>query len=189
MRAFIAIDITSEIRRQLAEFIDQNRGLFAGARWVRPENMHVTLKFLGAVPVEQQVRIEAVLSRVKSPPFEISIRGLGFFPNVRSPRVFWAGIHAGDELPALASAVEQALLPLGFPQEKQSYRPHLTLARFDPRKKVQGLAGAAQCLMERSQPDFGTMTCTDFFLYESKLSSQGSRYTKLARLNLLDSES
>ena len=182
MRTFVGIDITPEIRDRLSQFIDKTQPSFGSARWVRTEGMHITLKFLGEISPEQKEQVEAALHKVRLQPFEISIRGLGFFPNARSPRVFWAGIEAHDDLPALASAVDEALLPLGFQKEKQSYKPHLTLARFNPGAK--GNAGSAKSVLERPQADFGTMTANEFFLYLSKLSPRGSTYSKLARFGL-----
>lgn len=184
MRTFIAIDITPEIRGRLSEFIDTTSTSFPAARWARPEGMHITLKFLGEITEEQKEEIEAAVRSIKSQSFEISIYGLGFFPTARSPRVFWAGIRAGDQLPALASAVDEALLPLGFAKEKQGYKPHLTLARFNPGTKAN--AASAKSLLERPQPEFGTMTANEFFLYQSKLSPRGSIYTKLTRFDLED---
>ena len=181
MRTFIAIDITPEIRHRLTDFMPQIRPAFSSARWVRPEGMHITLKFLGEISAEQKNKIDAALSLIRAQPFEISVGHLGFFPNERSPRVFWAGIQAGDALPQLAAAVDAALAPLGFQKEKQAYAPHLTLARFNPGKKDVNPAVSAKSLLERPQPDFGTMTAKDFFLYESKLSPQGSRYSRLTR--------
>ncbi|HEX7960313.1 MAG TPA: RNA 2',3'-cyclic phosphodiesterase [Terriglobales bacterium] len=182
MRTFIAADITPEIRKRLSEFVDKTRASFPGARWARPEGLHITLKFLGEITADQKEQVEAAVRRIKSQHFEISIRGLGFFPNTRSPRVFWAGIEAGGQLPALASAVDEALLPLGFPKEKQSYNPHLTLARFNPGTKAN--AASAKSLLEAPPPEFGTMTANEFFLYQSKLSPRGSIYSKLTRFDL-----
>ena len=189
MRTFVAIDITEEIRRRLSGFMEKSRSFFPNARWVHPEGMHVTLKFLGEISVDQKQQIEAALHEIKAQTFEIKISELGFFPNPRSPRVFWAGIEAGNALPELASAIDEALIPLGFQKEKQSYKPHLTLARFKPGKRESAPAASAAALLEHPQPDFGTMTANEFFLYQSKLSPRGSTYTKLIRFGLEDHKS
>ena len=181
MRTFVAIDITPEIRERLAEFMEQNRGFLPGARWVRPEGMHITLKFLGEISPKQQDSIDRALHAVQSQPFVVAIRGLGFFPNSRSPRVFWAAIEADNSLPSLASAIDEALAPLGFQKEKQTYKPHLTFARLNPGTSRSNFGPAAKSLLERTQSDFGTMTADEFFLYESKLSPRGATYTKLTR--------
>ena len=184
MRTFVAIDITPEIRERLTRFIEETRASLPGARWVRPEGMHITLKFLGQISLEQKDLIETAVSKIKSTSFPISIRRLGFFPNARSPRVFWAGVEANSSLPSLASAVDEALLPLGFQKENQAYKPHLTFARLNPGTRRSSLASAARSLLERTQPDFGTMSANEFFLYESKLSPRGATYIKLTRFNL-----
>src|SRR5690349_12072690 len=114
MRTFVAIDIPPRIRERLSVFMEQRRASLPGARWVRPEGMHITLKFLGEISPEQKDAIETALHTIRWQPFAIAIRGLGFFPNPRSPRVFWAGIEADNALPALASAIDDALTPLGF---------------------------------------------------------------------------
>jgi RNA 2',3'-cyclic 3'-phosphodiesterase len=181
MRTFVAIDITPEIRERLAGFMEQTRGSLPGARWVRPEGMHITLKFLGEISPKQKDAIERALHAIQSQPFAIAIRGLGFFPNSRSPRVFWAGIEADNSLSTLASAIDEALIPLGFQKEKQTYKPHLTFARFNPGTNRSNFDSAAKSLIERTQPDFGTMTANEFFLYESKLSPRGATYSKLTR--------
>jgi|SRR5262245_57731479 len=184
MRTFVAIDITPEIRERLARFMGQIQASLPGARWVRAEGMHITVKFLGEISAEQKDAIENSLRTINSSPFKIAIGGLGFFPNARSPRVFWAGIEADNALPTLAYAIDEALKSLGFEKEKQAYKPHLTLARLNPETKRTILAAATKRLLERTQPDFGTMTANEFFLYESKLSPRGATYTKLTRFGL-----
>ncbi len=184
MRTFIAIDITPEIREQIANFIEGNRNALTGARWVRPEGVHITLKFLGEISAEQKQSVEAALGRVRAAPFDLTVRGLGFFPSEQRPRVFWVGIEAGEALSLLASAIDDAVFPLGFEKEKRAFTPHLTMARLDPAAKTGNPASAAQRFMERRQPNFGTMTASEFFLFQSKLSPRGAQYTKLARFPL-----
>jgi RNA 2',3'-cyclic 3'-phosphodiesterase len=184
MRTFIAIDITPEIREQIAAFIQDNRNALTGARWVRPEGMHITLKFLGEISAEQKQSVEAALEQVRASNLDLTVGGLGFFPSERRPRVFWVGIQSSEALPALAAAIDERLIPLGFDREKQAYTPHLTLARFNPGVKAGNPASEAKKLLERQQPNFGTMTASEFFLFQSKLSPQGAQYTKLARFSL-----
>jgi 2'-5' RNA ligase len=184
MRAFIAIDITPEIREQIGNFIQCNRDALAGARWVRAEGVHITLKFLGEITDKQKQGVEAALGHIRAASFDLTVCGLGFFPSERRPRVFWVGIEAGETLSLLASAIDDALLPLGFEKEKRAFTPHLTLARLDPAAKTGNPASAAQRFMERQQPNFGTMTASEFFLFQSKLSPRGAQYTKLARFRL-----
>jgi 2'-5' RNA ligase len=111
----------------------------------------------------------------------LSVTGIGAFPNSRSPRVLWLGLEAPKELPGLAEKVDAALGPLGFEREKRAFTPHVTLARFKQSRRRPDVGPA---LSSAPEAGFGTMTATEFHLYESKLSPQGSRYTKLASFAL-----
>lgn len=189
MRLFFALDIAPEIRRTLGAYVDSLRRV-PGVRFMPAESYHVTLKFLGEVTDVERAKQAA--SVVHASPFEISFRETGFFPNPRAPRVFWAGIHADHRLVELASALDGALSRVGFPREQRPFKPHLTLARNGsgspaPRADEQPVAGfrALVYMVEKNPtPDFGTMTASEFFLYESKLSPRGAQYTKLARYPL-----
>jgi len=196
MRVFVGLDIQDEIRERIARFIAEMRGLAPDVRWVKPESLHVTLKFIGEKPDEVVKQIEANLRTVSGGSFELSFRGAGFFPNPRSARVFWIGIQADEALAKRAGDIEHTLVPLGIPKESRAFSPHLTLARAgsgDPgRSKAdranRRFAKLQQKLAEIPAPEFGRMTAREFFLYRSQLSSQGSRYTKIARFDLRSSE-
>jgi RNA 2',3'-cyclic 3'-phosphodiesterase len=193
MRLFIALDIDGAIRERIAGFMDGVRGFAPDARWVRPESLHVTLKFIGEKPDDTVAQIKQALSAFAGKSFEISFRGHGFFPTPKASRVFWVGIAAGPELAALALAVDDTLSALGIPKEAHAFSPHLTLARggksgaprwqtgAGPNNKFQRLA---QKLAAVPTPEFGTMTAHEFFLYQSQLSPGGSRYTKIERFAL-----
>jgi 2'-5' RNA ligase len=192
MRIFVGLDIDSEIRQRMARYLEGVRGFAPEARWVKPESFHVTLKFIGEQKPEQVEQIKRELARVRAMPLEISFRGTGFFSGPRSPRVFWLGIEAGEQLPQLARAVDEAVARAGVPREKNDYQPHLTLARSgsgSPKPQPGELASPplrrlAEKLKDMSAPDFGTMTAREFYLYESKLSPGGAKYTKIARFPL-----
>ena len=96
---------------------------------MRPESLHITLKFIGEQTPEQVEAMAERLRRIESPAFEIRASGYGFFPTPKAPRVFWIGIHAGPQLTELAESVDMAVAKLGVPREDRSYSPHLTLAR------------------------------------------------------------
>jgi 2'-5' RNA ligase len=193
MRVFVALDIDDAIRGRLQLFLDGVRGFAPVARWVRPESMHVTLKFIGEKSVEAVEEIKQALARIQGGVMQISFRGYGFFPTSRAPRVFWVGIEAGPELATLAKSVDEAAAGLGVPKEEHAFSPHLTLAR-------RGRSGAPgwrngdvsnqsfQRLQDKlaamPPPEFGTMTAREFLLYESQLGRGGSRYTKIAHFGL-----
>ncbi|MGZ4834982.1 MAG: RNA 2',3'-cyclic phosphodiesterase [Terriglobales bacterium] len=192
MRIFIALDIDPAIRDKMSLYLDGVRGFAPDARWVKPESFHVPLKFIGEQTPEQVEQIKRELATVRPQHFDIAFRGHGFFPNPRSPRVFWLGIEASDQLPQLAKAVDEAVACTGVPRETTAYSPHLTLARSGsgrPKPKPgepasPPLRRLGEKLHGKPAPDFGTMTAREFFLYESKLSPSGARYTKIARFPL-----
>jgi 2'-5' RNA ligase len=179
MRLFVAIEIEPAIRKRIDEFVTDLRLKIPEARWVRPEGLHITLKFLGTVADERRALIEEALGSLYLRPVSLSLRGVGAFPSPRSPRVLWVGMQSGPELERLAAAVDEQMGSVGFPREKRAFSPHVTMARFNQRPR--GNVGA---LLSAAQPAFGTMTANEFHLYESKLSPQGSRYTKLASFKL-----
>jgi len=187
MRLFVALDIDAEIRHKLERFVDGVRGFAPDVRFVGPESFHITLKFLGETSKVEEIKPS--LRNVSAHPFPITFRGYGFFPGPKNARVFWGGIEAGAELQELAGAVDKAMTPLGFESERGPYRPHLTLARSGSGRpgKMRGdrtnsnFAGLNYKLSQLPQPEFGTMTAREFFLYESKLSPRGAQYTKIER--------
>lgn len=193
MRVFIAFDIDDAVRVRLEQFLDGVRGFVPEARWVRPESLHVTLKFIGEKPSEAVEEIKQALGSIRAGTIEISFRGYGFFPTSNAPRVFWIGIAAGPELNALARSVDESTAALGVPKEAHAFSPHLTLARRGGSGAPHGLKTDGpnpvfQLLQKRlaAMPalDFGTITAREFYLYQSQLMRGGARYTKIARFNL-----
>jgi 2'-5' RNA ligase len=175
MRLFTAVDPTPEVYRNLTELIDRLRPL-APLRWSRPENLHVTLKFIGEFPEENLPRLRDALGKFRAQePFPVTVRGLGFFPNERSPRVFWAGIEHTGELARLAADMEEACSKLGIARERRSYSPHLTLARIPEGARLDRLRDEIREL----NADFGGFTATALYLYQSRLAPGGSVYTRL----------
>jgi 2'-5' RNA ligase len=177
MRLFVALDFPDNVRQALRDLMEKLRRESRGARWVRPEGMHITLKFLGETDVKKLPEIRSALGAINSSnAVEMHFRGLGFFPNERRPRVMWCGIAATPNLAELAGGVESALEPLGFPREKREFVPHLTLARF-PSPGGQGkLVRAAEELKEY---DFGATRESQMYLYQSALHPSGAQYTRL----------
>ena len=194
MRVFLALDIDDAIRDRISRFMDGVREFAPDARWVRPESLHVTLKFIGEKSAEAVEQIKEALAAVKGQAVEMGFRGHGFFPTAKSARVFWVGIESGPALASLANAVDDVTAGLGIPKEERAFNAHLTLARGgggsgSPRRQNGGRPSKNfQRLQEKlsalSASDFGTMTAHEFFLYQSQLSRGGSRYTKIARFAL-----
>jgi RNA 2',3'-cyclic 3'-phosphodiesterase len=178
MRLFVALDIPDAVRRALRELMARLKPECTGARWVRPEGMHVTLKFLGETDEAKLESIRVALSSVHSgQTVESNFRGIGFFPNEFHPKVVWCGIEASPNLPQLAADVDLALQPLGFSAESRRFTPHLTLARFNSHKGLDTLVRAANNLKSY---DFGSARSSEFHLYRSVLKPSGAEYTRLA---------
>lgn len=195
MRLFVALDIDDVIRERIVRFVEGVRGFAPDVRWVRAESLHVTLKFIGEQPEQAVEEIRQVLGTIPASAVEIHFRGYGFFPTAKAPRVFWVGIEAGPQLPALAAAVDEKMVLLGIPKEEHAFSPHLTLARGGARssgspkfRNGDGPNRSFQRLQEKlaalPTPEFGTMAAREFFLYQSQLSPKGSKYTKLAGFTL-----
>ncbi len=185
MRLFVALDIDEPIRQKLQGFVEGLSRYAPDIRFVRPETFHITLKFLGET--EKLEAIQQSLAEIRAGAFTVDFRGYGFFPGPKNPRVFWAGIETGPELQSLATAVDGRLSQLGFERERGPLQLHLTLARSGsgrPRpmpgdKANTRFARLQERLSKLPQPEFGTMTAREFYLYESKLSPSGARYIKL----------
>jgi 2'-5' RNA ligase len=177
MRLFVGIDLPPEILDTLDRLLRRLRPA-ARIKWSPPANMHITTKFIGEWPADQLDELVKALGGI-APPGEIpvSIRGLGWFPNQRAPRVFWAGIEAGDGLEALARETDASMARLGIERDRRRFSPHLTLARIKSPMDLTALHRAVNAL---DSVDFGSFTATSFFLYESELRPSGSVYTKLA---------
>src|SRR5947208_14981735 len=125
MRVFIAVDLPNELRKEFADLERQLKPSTDTARWVAPESIHITLKFIGEVPEKSTDDIDAALTGLTWKPFTITVRGVGFFPGNRSPRVFWAGMEA----PTMGRLPEQLHAHLerqGFDKAELACRPDIT---------------------------------------------------------------
>jgi RNA 2',3'-cyclic 3'-phosphodiesterase len=176
LRLFVAVDVPRRVLEELERAAAPLREKAAGARWAPVDNGHITLKFLGSVDALQ---LEDVVKACRAAareldPGEIRVSGIGVFPSARRARVLWAGVEEETGvLSSAASSLERELSSLGYGQEKRSFTPHLTLARFrtptDARALVEGTA-------YRSEP----IEVEHFHLYRSRLSPKGARYEVLA---------
>ncbi len=178
MRLFVALDLPDAVRHALAESIERLRPGSQHARWVRPESMHLTLKFLGHVEAEKLTSIRDALESVHSKSaMDLRYRGLGFFPSERRPRVIWSGVEASPNLSELVAALETAVEPLSFERESRSFFPHITLARLNPDEGANNLVAAAESLKSY---DFGSARESELHLFESVTKRSGAEYKKLA---------
>jgi 2'-5' RNA ligase len=175
MRLFTAIDLPADIRDRLADLIGRLRPL-ARINWSPASNLHLTTTFIGEWPEPRLPELRNALEGVSMRAIPIGLRGLGFFPNRRTPRGFYAGVDA-PELSTLARDTQAALAKLGIEAESRAYTPHLTLARI---KAPEGLASFHKAVEELGDPEFGSYLAERFFLYHSKPGASGSVYTKLS---------
>lgn len=174
IRTFVAIHLSDEARQVLGQ-INQElaRQVPRGVRWVAPELMHLTLRFLGDTAVARLPAISQALDAVGAAhaPFQLRLDGLGCFPNRRRPRVIWAGLQGDlDDASALKEAIDAVLVDLGWDPEDRPFSPHLTLGRVKDSRELGGLRWDTAV-----QP--ATVPVTAVHLIESQLTPQGSIYT------------
>ncbi len=181
MRLFTAIELSADVRTSLARLIEKLRPE-AALNWSRVDNLHVTTKFIGEWPEARLEEIEQTLTAIRpAGAIPIAVRGLGWFPNPRAPRVFWAGVEAPAELAWLARDTEKTLSAIGVPAEDRPFRPHLTLARIRDSRHA---GPVRQAMMGLGSLEFGSFAADRFYLYCSERRPSGSVYVKLAEYNL-----
>jgi 2'-5' RNA ligase len=178
MRLFIAIELSPDIRSGLSDLQNVLQRQGRGVRWVNVSGIHCTLKFLGEVDEEKVPRLVEKLSGITTPPFELSVRRLGVFPGWRSPRVVWVGVEtASPHLVVLQRRIERAVAPLGFPPEKRSFKPHLTLGRV---RQKDGLDPLVHYLREHhDRVDLGEFKVDGYVLFQSILRTSGAEYRSI----------
>ena len=183
MRTFFAIELPADLRGEIARVQAELKRAGADVRWVRPEGVHLTLKFLGEIDPARAEPLADGAARVlaKASPAGLGVSGAGVFPDRRQPRVVWLGL--GGDLDALAlaqKAVEGAAAEFGFAPEKRPFRPHLTLGRV---KSGRGRA-ALLAALEKIEPRPVEFTAREVVLFKSDLKPTGAVYTALHRLPL-----
>jgi RNA 2',3'-cyclic 3'-phosphodiesterase len=183
IRAFIAIELPEEVVTFLAEMSSFLKKHGGDVKWVRPEAIHLTLKFLGNVPAELIEKIEHAAKPLFSGQSDVhlGIRGLGAFPTLKRPRVIWAGCQdSKSRLAPLVAQLEDVLQPLGFAKEKRDFNPHLTLGRVRSNDRIADLVSAVSQKMDVSGPTF---VADHAVLFESVLSPSGATYSEICRFN------
>jgi RNA 2',3'-cyclic 3'-phosphodiesterase len=176
MRAFVALELDPDVRARLAALIAEMRPSIPDVRWVRPESVHVTVRFLGYAAPSALVQLQGPLAEAaaRCPPAQAPVRGLGLFPDRGSPRVIWVGISLPETVGTLQAECEQAAVAAGFPPEPRPFRPHLTLGRWTERARRPRLPEA----------DLGRARFDRLVLFRSELRRGGSLYTPLAAFPL-----
>ena len=183
VRAFIAIELSPDILAQVGRLQDRVRqDLPSGlVRWVQPEGIHLTLKFLGDVDQAALPAIEQALRAACAPhaPFGLRVADMGCFPDPRRPRVVWIGVEdESHSLIALQRDVERAIAPLGFPPDRRGFHPHLTLGRVKERRQAAELE-ALGAYVARAKVRVGQMAVDSVHLMRSELLPGGAVYSAL----------
>ncbi len=188
IRAFIAIELPDDVKANLSILLNKLKPRQERAvKWVDPESIHLTLKFLGNVPESKTVDITQSITNATQgiEPFTLALQGLGAFPNLRSPRVAWVGVGGDVEaVTRIHRQIDQAMVPLGFPPEKRSFSPHLTLGRVRDKathKERADLGKAIEWIKVKNPSPFSVDHVS---LMQSTLTRDGAIYDQIAIIAL-----
>jgi 2'-5' RNA ligase len=184
IRTFVACEIPREIRSDIGQIQESLKRRRLRLKWVRPDNLHLTLRFLGEVPAERLETIAAAIGKAAQyvEPLSLTAKGIGVFPGIRRARIIWVGIGGQHrQLLALQAAVADALAGVGFSQEKRPYKGHLTIGRvksaIDPRQ-------LAEALTEFSGFETASFVVDAVVVFRSQLRPDGPVYTRLRTVKL-----
>jgi 2'-5' RNA ligase len=191
LRSFVAIELPEALRHSLADLIEtlSRSNETRIIRWVRPESIHLTLKFLGDVDASTMETVRHVVQEVvpEFSAFTFSAAGLGCFPNFNRPRVVWVGLHEqAGVLASLQAGLEQAFSDLGFRREKRAFHPHLTLGRIRRGVRSADQRAVGEALSQVEDFSLGEYRVKEVFLFRSDLRSTGAVYTKQLAASLED---
>ena len=179
LRTFIAVELNPAFRQELARVTEKIKESRADVKWVKADNTHITLKFLGSLLPKKIKAIIGILPEMYDgiQPFEIRLTALGVFPNSRRPKVIWAGIDDDSgRLAALAERTETSLCRLGFPKEHRAFSSHITLGRTRSFKNLNSLVQA----MQETRPSAGIkQQVTSVTFFKSTLTPKGPIYEPL----------
>ena len=185
LRTFVAVDLPGEVKLLASQLIDRLRPTAANVKWVTPDQMHWTLKFLGEIDLVDVNGICASVAEAVAPlePFDIEVWGAGAFPDLVNPRTIWLGARSGtEEFVALHAAVERGLAGLGFRAEQRRFRPHITLGRV--RRSHSGMDELGELIQENAEFDGGPSPVFEVTIFSSELGPKGPRYEPLGHAEL-----
>ena len=183
IRTFIALDFPLSILDSIEQQTKRLRQTLGNdvIRWVLTHNLHLTLKFLGNIPVSHLEFLKQMLAQATDSitQFDLQIGGVGSFPNSNRPRVLWVGIHAPAALSNLQKAIEKGAKRLGYEKEERPFSPHLTLGRVRQGLDGKDLQKISNALSSIQLGKIGIARVDSVHIYKSDLNSEGSVYTKL----------
>ncbi len=188
VRAFVAVEFPLPLRQRLGEVAAELQRSLPGrvVNWVSPANMHLPLKFLGDVPEGDVPRICDALTAAaqEAAPFTVEVGGLGCFPNLRQPRVVWAGVYPQEPMLKLQAAVEGALGPLGYEPESRRFSAHLTLGRVRREASPEQASRVGEAVRGHNAARAGQAPIRQWVFFKSDLRPQGPIYTRLFAADL-----
>lgn len=188
MRTFIAIALPKNTRDSLAQLQEQLKKTGADVKWVEPENIHLTLKFLGEIDEQKLSRISEVIKDIagNKKSFSVRISSLGAFPKISSPRVIWAGIEkeGNSEIKKIAEELEEKLVKLGIPKEERPFSSHITIGRTRSTLNRQNLIQELKIMEDVSAAENLEFPVTKITLFLSTLNPSGPVYKVLKEADL-----
>jgi 2'-5' RNA ligase len=179
VRAFIAIPLPKEVIERIRELGEQLKKDRLPIRWVKPENIHLTMKFLGDIPESSVLKILREMKKISNNFSSLNLfaKGIGVFPGVKRPRVLWVGVRGDlEKLAQILTDLEQNLEKIGFPRETRPFKSHLTIGRMKRRVDPVKLAETMKSGSDFSSPHFRVK---EIVLFQSKLKPSGAQYTRL----------
>lgn len=184
IRTFIAIELNANVQNAISAILDDLRKTGADVKWVKPKDIHLTLKFLGDTPTDKIEPIEKILKeccRMRS-PFALTLTHLGAFPSIESPKIIWLGAAAGKkEIKEFSLSIEEKLLELSFEKEKREFEPHLTLGRM---RSMQNRFALVKAIKAHQLNPAISLEVDHIALIKSTLTPQGPIYETLKIFSL-----
>ncbi len=169
MRLFVALDLPWEVRRQLSQLATA----LPGARWLPPENLHITLRFLGEMPAHRAEELDHALAALRGKRFNLQLGGVGVFEKAGRPQTLWAGVERSPQLDHLQAKIETAVQRIAFEPERRRFNPHVSLARLDNAPAGKLVEWLQRHNLLRAEP----VPVEHFTLFSSRLGKDGAAYT------------
>ncbi|MBI4690412.1 MAG: RNA 2',3'-cyclic phosphodiesterase [Nitrospirae bacterium] len=181
IRCFIAIELPEEIKKDIDAHVERLKATGADVKWVKVENLHLTLKFLGSAPEKMIPDISRKLLEIAKQhnSFYIRMSGAGVFPNMKFPRIVWLGINDSDEIKRLQRDIDESMKEFGFEPEDRDFSPHLTIGRVRSSRNKDNLMKELTTLKD---VDFGNIKVEKITLMKSELKTTGAEYFRLSEI-------
>lgn len=183
MRIFVGIKLDDSVLLEMEKFLKPFKKMASPIKWTKPENIHVTLKFIGEVTPDKYSRIETLLDNAdfKTGSIDLTIAGCGKFGKGRDMSIFWIGLDKNEKLEDLYNRIETTLQKAGIPKEERRFKPHLTVAR---NKKSFNFKSFFELIEENKDRRIAGQRVTAFQVFESRLTPEGPIYTLLKEIPL-----